>query len=149
MRVLAVDLGARRIGLALSDASGTLATPWRTLRSTGSVAGDVEALASIAAELEGEDTGLEAIVLGLPVRLDGAPNDQTPRVHAFAEALASRVRPAVVLRDERLTSREAESRLALREKSWRKRKEKIDAAAAAIILQEYLDERNAPRGTSL
>jgi putative Holliday junction resolvase len=140
MRVLAVDLGARRIGLALSDASGTLATPWRTLRSTGSLDDDVAALASIAAELEAEDTGLEAIVLGLPVRLDGAPNDQTPRVHAFAEALASRVRPAVVLRDERLTSREAESRLALREKSWRKRKEKIDAAAAAIILQEYLDE---------
>lgn len=140
MRVLGVDLGARRIGLALSDASGTLASPWRTLPSSGSIDGDADAVASIAAELEASDDGLAAIVLGLPVRLDGSPDDQTPRARAFAGALASRVRADVVLRDERLTSREAESRLALREKDWRKRKEKIDAAAAAVILQEYLDE---------
>jgi putative Holliday junction resolvase len=140
VRVLAVDLGARRIGLALSDASGTLASPWRTLQSRGSVDGDAAAVAAVAAALEAEEAGLGAIVLGVPVRLDGSPNDQTPRARAFADALASRVRPALVLRDERLTSREAESRLALREKDWRKRKEKIDAAAAAVILQEYLDE---------
>jgi putative Holliday junction resolvase len=146
MRVLAVDLGSRRIGLALSDPSGTLATPWRTVSSSGSLEGDADAVASIAADLEAEEAGLETIVLGLPVRLDGSPNDQTSRVRAFAGALAARVRLDVVLRDERLTSREAESRLALREKDWRKRKEKIDAAAAAIILQEYLDES---RGTNL
>jgi putative Holliday junction resolvase len=146
VRVLAIDFGARRIGLALSDATGTLATPWRTLPSKGSIEADADALAAIAGSLEAQDGGLGAIVLGLPVRLDGSPNDQTPRARALAAALASRVRPQIVLRDERLTSREAESRLAHREKDWRKRKEKIDAAAAAIILQEYLDES---RGTSL
>jgi putative Holliday junction resolvase len=65
----------------------------------------------------------------------------TPRVQAFAAALHSRIGLPVVLQDERLTSREAESRLALREKDWRARKKQIDAAAAAIILQDYLDEQ--------
>jgi len=65
----------------------------------------------------------------------------TWRVEAFAAALQSRTGMPVVLQDERLTSREAESRLALRDKDWRSRKERLDAAAAAIILQDYLDQR--------
>jgi putative Holliday junction resolvase len=63
----------------------------------------------------------------------------TPRVEAFAARLRQETALTVVLQDERLTSREAESRLALREKDWRARKETLDAAAAAIILQDYLD----------
>ena len=65
----------------------------------------------------------------------------TPRVQAFAAAVGARIAVPVILQDERLTSREAESRLALREKDWRERKKQIDAAAAAIILQDYLDEQ--------
>jgi putative Holliday junction resolvase len=65
----------------------------------------------------------------------------TPRVEAFAAALGTRTALPVVLQDERLTSREAESLLSQREKSWRARKERLDAAAAAIILQDYLDEQ--------
>ena len=65
----------------------------------------------------------------------------TPRVGAFAEQLRSRTGLPVMLQDERLTSHEAASRLALREKSWRVRKRRLDAAAAAIILQDYLDAR--------
>ena len=65
----------------------------------------------------------------------------TPRVEAFADALRARTGHPVVLQDERLTSVEAESRLALRERNWRKRKDKLDAAAAAVILQDYLDAR--------
>jgi len=96
------------------------------------------------AELErlaAEEDGLVSLVVGLPRRLDGSPSDMTPRVEAFAAALGARTALPVVLQDERLTSREAESRLALREKDWRVRKKQLDAAAAAIILQDYLDEQ--------
>ena len=65
----------------------------------------------------------------------------TPRVQAFANRLGADAHVDVVLQDERLTSREAESRLAEREPDWRRRKARLDAAAAAIILQDYLDSR--------
>jgi putative Holliday junction resolvase len=65
----------------------------------------------------------------------------TPRVEQFARALGMTTSLPVALQDERLSSREAESRLALRDKDWRSRKAKLDAAAAAIILQDYLDGR--------
>ena len=84
---------------------------------------------------------MESIVVGLPTRLDGTPNEMTPRVQAFAQQLQSASGLPVVFQDERLSSREAESRLALREKDWRARKRKLDAAAAAVILQDYLDAR--------
>ena len=91
--------------------------------------------------LAAEDDGVAAIVVGLPRRLDGTPNEMTPRVELFAQELGSLTRLPVVLQDERLTSREAESRLAVREKDWRARKQQLDAASAAIILQDYLDTR--------
>jgi putative Holliday junction resolvase len=65
----------------------------------------------------------------------------TPRVEQFARSLREKTSLPVTLQDERLSSREAESRLALRDKDWRSRKARLDAAAAAIILQDYLDER--------
>ena len=77
---------------------------------------------------------------GEPRRLDGTPNDQTAGVTAFVETLRARIPQPVVLQDERLSSVEAESRLALRDRDWRSRKKKLDAAAAAVILQDYLDE---------
>jgi putative holliday junction resolvase len=141
MRALGIDVGAKRIGLALSDASETLATPWRVVDSGGSES-DIETLASIVAELEAQEDGLSTIVIGLPLRLDGTPTDQTPRVRRLAAALESVTGLPIVLQDERLTSQEAESRLALREKDWRRRKAKLDAAAAAVILQDYLDGLN-------
>ena len=73
------------------------------------------------------------------VHLDGTPSDQSARVRTFIDALRRRTAIPIVVADERLTSREAESRLAVRERDWRKRKQKLDAAAAAIILQDYLD----------
>jgi putative Holliday junction resolvase len=93
------------------------------------------------ARLSAEDDAVSSIVVGLPRRLDGSPNDMTPRVERFAAAVGLRTGLPVVLQDERLTSREAESRLALREKDWRVRKQRLDAASAAIILQDYLDTR--------
>ena len=139
VRVLGVDVGAKRIGLALSDASGVLATPLQTLEPRGAAPAGVAAVADIAGRLASEPDGLAAIVVGWPLHLDGSPGEQTARVAAFVEALRRRIALPIRLQDERLTSRDAESRLALREKDWRRRRRRLDAAAAAVILQDYLD----------
>jgi len=139
--VLGIDYGARRIGLALSDATATLASPWRLLPRPPA---DAETLRVVIAEINAlakDDDGLEAVIVGWPRRLDGSPNDQTAIVEAFARALGGQIAVPVILQDERLSSREAESRLARREPDWRKRKLRLDAAAAAVILQDYLDGR--------
>jgi putative Holliday junction resolvase len=137
-RVLGIDVGERRIGLAISDPSRTLARPLGRLI----VGGTDEAVTRVASEIERlsqEEGGLAAIVVGRPARLDGSPTEQTPKVDAFVDGLRARTELPISREDERLTSREAESRLALRERDWRRRKARIDAAAAAIILQDYLD----------
>jgi putative Holliday junction resolvase len=137
VRVLGIDVGQRRIGLAISDPSRTLARPLATL-----TVGDHDAVDRVAGEiarLAGEEDGLAVVVVGMPLRLDGSPDEQAPRVAAFVQALKGRTSIPVVGEDERLTSREAERRLAFRERDWRKRKARLDAAAAAIILQDYLD----------
>jgi putative pre-16S rRNA nuclease len=139
MRVLAIDVGDRRVGLAISDASGTLARPFTTLTVPRGTL--LDRIVHEIARLAAEDDGIGEIVVGLPVRLDGSPNDQTTRISAFVEALRTRTAIPIQTVDERLTSREAESRLAVTERDWRKRKETLDAAAAAIFLQDYLDRQ--------
>jgi putative holliday junction resolvase len=138
MRALGIDVGERRVGLAVSDVSRTLARPLRTL-AVSSLANAVDLVLAAINQLASQDEGLSTIIVGLPVRLDGTPNEATGRVSAFIDALRARTAIPISTEDERLTSREAESRLAGRERDWRKRKQKLDAAAAAIILQEYLD----------
>ena len=137
VRALGVDLGARRIGLAISDASGTLARPLEVIVATGPA--QVLRVGEAVARLGAEEDGLAVVVVGLPRRLDGTPNEQTAAVQAFVQALGSRIGQPIVLQDERLSSIEAESRLAVRDRDWRSRKKKLDAAAAAVILQDYLD----------
>ena len=143
MRALGVDYGRKRLGLALSDATGMLARPWKTLavagleRQVGELAREIEALRA-------ETDGLEVIVIGLPRRLSGEPNEQTAIVGVVAGRLGEATSIPIVLQDERLSSHEAETRLSLREKDWRKRKPLLDAAAAAIILQDYLDSTARP-----
>jgi len=137
-RVLGVDVGDRRVGLAISDASRTLARPLSTM-TVASAADAVDRVVKAIDALGKDEDGLETIVVGVPARLDGSPTSSTPRVRAFIAALRTRTTVRIVTEDERLTSREAESRLAVNERDWRKRKEKLDAAAAAIILQDYLD----------
>ena len=138
MRVLGVDFGRRRIGLAISDASATLARPWQAI-AAGVTPKD--SAAAVAAILRGaaSDDPVDAVVVGLPRRLSGEDTDQTAPTREFAAALGELAGVPVYLQDERLTSIEAEARLAVRERDWRKRKAKIDATAAAIILQDYLD----------
>ena len=138
-RVAALDIGERRIGVAISDVTRTLARPVGVLQTSGLDGDALDRAASELARLAAEEDGLATLVIGLPRHLDGSPSNMTPRVEAFAARLRSRTDLPVVLQDERLTSREAESRLAIREKDWRARKQRLDAAAAAIILQEYLD----------
>ena len=138
MRALGVDYGRKRVGLALSDATGMLARPWKTLavagldRQAGELAREIEVLSA-------EPDGLGVIVMGLPRRLSGEPNEQTAAVRALADRLGRNTAVPIVLQDERLSSHEAEALLSRREKDWRKRKPLLDAAAAAVILQDYLD----------
>ena len=139
MRILGVDLGRRRVGLAISDPSGTLARPLTTLSIDGDTA--VERVAQEIERLQADADGLGAVVVGRPARLDGSATAQTGEVAAFVSRLRNRTTVPVQEQDERLSSREAESRLALRERDWRKRKGRLDAAAAAVILQDYLDRR--------
>jgi len=140
VRVVGLDLGERRIGVAVSDASGTLARPLKTIERGASDTEVIERLCAMIHELAAED-GVDSVVVGLPTRLDGSPNRQTARVGTMVTLLSSRLAVPVVTQDERLSSHEAEERLALREKDWRKRKAKLDAAAAAVILQDFLDAR--------
>ena len=137
-RVLAIDVGTRRVGLAISDASCTLARPLETIMVT-SDADAVDRIIRRIRELSEEDGSLGAIVVGMPSRLDGTPSPETAHVAAFVDRLKARTSLPITTEGERLSSREAESRLAVHERDWRKRKKKLDAAAAAIILQDYLD----------
>jgi putative Holliday junction resolvase len=139
MRVVGLDVGERRIGVAVSDATRTLARPMAVLQIARLDAAALARVADEIARLATEEDGVAAIVVGLPRRLDGRPNDMTAPVQAFAAQLGARTGLPVALQDERLTSREAESRLAERDKDWRSRKKRLDAVAAAIILQDHLD----------
>jgi putative Holliday junction resolvase len=145
VRALGIDYGRRRIGLALSDPTGLLARPWKTIATAAGGPSRVAAtLAAEIAALLAEEDGLSAVALGYPRKLNGEPNEQTAAVEMFAALLRRLVSVPVVLQDERLSSREAERLLARSEKDWRKRKAHLDAASAAVILQDYLDAQFRP-----
>lgn len=136
MRVVAFDVGLRRTGVAVSDPSGMLARPLRVIEGARAI----DEAVRLVQELEADEPA-GAIVVGLPRRLDGTDTHLTPIARSFADALGTRTGLPVILQDERLSSVEAESRLAVRERDWRARKAKLDAAAAAVVLQDYLDGR--------
>jgi putative Holliday junction resolvase len=136
-RVLGVDLGEKRIGLARSDPSGTLASPWRTITRTGDPDADRAAILHAAREAEAQ-----VIVVGLPRSLSGreGPAARGARAEAVALAeVAGGIR--VELHDERFTTRDAERALARSGRRARLRRAHLDAAAAAVMLQSYLDGR--------
>ncbi len=144
VRALGIDYGERRIGLALSDATGLLASPWKQVPNDANVGAAARRLADEVKQLQAQDDGLAAVVIGLPRRLNGEANEQTGRVETFARLLAGEIPLPVTLQDERLTSHEADELLAQREHDWRKRKTQVDAMAAAVILQEFLDHIPRP-----
>ncbi len=136
MRVLGIDFGEKRIGLALSDPTGTLASPLATLKRRAGKRPPLSALEELARHNE-----VGAVVVGLPLTLDGGDSDWTRTVRDVAEALALRTGLPVHLVDERFTSVRAER--AVRSlglpKGKREDKARIDAAAAVLILQGWLD----------
>jgi putative Holliday junction resolvase len=144
VRVLGIDYGLRRIGLALSDATGLLANPWKTVARGGDARQAAAAIAREISILQSESDGLVAVVVGYPRRLSGDRNEQTSVVETFVEQLRHSVDVPIVFEDERLTSWEADTLLAGRERDWRKRKPMLDAMAAAVILQNYLDSLPRP-----
>jgi putative Holliday junction resolvase len=138
-RRLGLDPGDARIGVAVSDPSGFLATPVETVRRG---AGDLDRLVALRDECEAVE-----VVVGLPVSLSGREGPSAGKVREFAEALARRVAPVPVrLCDERLSTVSAESMLRDRGKKGRKRRAVVDQAAAVVILQHALDtERSSGR----
>ena len=138
MRVLGVDFGHKRIGLALSDETGTIAQPLDYIAGGGRV-GVCRELARICGERQ-----IGKIVVGVPLRLDGKPSEQTERTLAFIAELRRATTVPVAPWDERLTSVQAERALLEGNVRRSERKQKIDKLAAQIMLQSYLDATNPP-----
>jgi len=132
MRVLAIDFGAKRIGTAISDALGITVRPVETIRRS-SAERDIARLKSLVEELEAE-----AVVFGLPLRMDGTQGDAATAAMKFAERLKSRIAVPLFTQDERLTSYEAEQMMIERGYDRSKRRARSDEFAAMIILQDYL-----------
>lgn len=131
-RVLAIDYGRRRLGLALSDELGMLARPLATLERANRRA-DLQKLSRIAGE-----NGVGRIVVGLPLRMDGTAGEMAKEARAFAARLAKAVGLPVELVDERLTSWEAAESVSRKAPAAAKRRGEIDQRAAVLILEEYL-----------
>lgn len=140
MRVLGIDYGERRIGLALSDPTGTIATPLPTLRKRRGKRPPYGEIESIAEESE-----VEAVVMGLPLSPGGSETEWTATVRGVGDAIERRLEVPVHYVDERMTSARAERTVRKRmglPKKERERKERVDAAAAVLILQSWLDRRS-------
>ena len=144
-RALGIDYGQKRIGLALSDASGLLARPWKVIAREGNALQVAAALAKEVHALGASDEVVSVVIVGYPRRLSGEATEQTIAVQKVVDRLKALLTVPVLLQDERLSSREAEELLARREKDWRKRKLLLDAMSAAVILQDYLDTAGAQR----
>jgi putative Holliday junction resolvase len=134
-RLLGIDYGVRRIGLAIGDTQMRIATPLETLESRGDATKDAQAIVEIATEQE-----INAFVVGLPLNMnDGSDSDQTRLTRRFADELSRRSKKPVHLHDERLTSYAADGELDAADMPARRRKGVIDRVAAQMILQAYLD----------
>ncbi|WP_231486384.1 Holliday junction resolvase RuvX [Candidatus Blastococcus massiliensis] len=137
-RVLGVDVGTVRVGLAMSDATGTLASPLETLRRDKDGA-DLDRLAALVVEHE-----VTEVVVGEPRHLSGASGASAEDASAYSQALADRIADVpVYLIDERLSTVTAASHLRQGGIDSRNQRSVIDQAAAVVILQQYLDSRRA------
>jgi putative Holliday junction resolvase len=144
-RWLALDVGDRRIGVAVSDPTGLLASPHGTIRR----ASKVEDFAKVGRIVQEQDA--VGIVVGLPLHMNGSESRQAHKVRRYADALVAALRTEgfkgpVVLWDERLSTQMAQERLAAAGKRGPRHRAQIDAAAAAVILQEFLDREKRDGG---
>ncbi len=136
MRYLAIDYGTKRTGLAICDSAETIASPLAVIQ------GQKELLRKIAEVVETEH--VEAVVLGLPLNMTGSESAQTKLVLKFAEQLKDHLHIPVHLQDERLSSFSAEEKLASAKFTKEKMKKRLDAVAAAEILQAFLEQKTPP-----
>ena len=135
MKTMGLDFGLKRIGIALSDIMGFLATPLTTLNRTN-LNDDINFLLKIIKEND-----VQTVVLGMPLEMSGNKGNIAKQTEEFAEILKDKANVNIVFVDERLSSLEAEEQLKLTIKSWEKRKKLLDQVAASIILQSYLDSK--------
>ena len=135
MRVLAIDLGTKNIGTAISDPLGITVRPVETIRRSSNE--------RIIARLKFlvDDLEAEAVVVGLPLRMDGTEGDAAASVMRFIEKLRAQLDVGVFTQDERLTSYEAEQMMIERGFAKSKRRARSDEFAAMVILRDYLAER--------
>jgi putative Holliday junction resolvase len=133
-RVLGLDIGDSRIGVALSDPLGILATPLTIINRTD----DTTAIDEIAGIIG--ESGVGLVIAGMPLNMDGTEGPQAEKTKAFIQALSSRIKVPVEYRDERLSTVSAKEMLGKARKTGRDTL--YDAVAAAIILQGYLNESN-------
>jgi len=136
MRILGIDYGRRRIGLAVSDEAGFLARPLDPFLRTHSLKKDLESLAHLARELEAG-----SVVVGLPLNMDGSKGEMALEVEEFVVQLQAVSKIDVSVSDERLTSVEAERVLLEGDVKRKDRKRLRDGLAATLILQGYLDSQ--------
>ncbi len=134
MRVLGLDVGDRRIGVAVSDALGITAQRLALVERSASLSQDVNVIATLADQHQAR-----AIVVGLPLTMKGEQGEQAQKVLTFVEALRARVQCPVEMADERLTTVQGQRALLETDTSRKQRKQLIDQVAAQLILQSYLD----------
>jgi putative Holliday junction resolvase len=134
MRVLGLDLGEARIGVAVSDASGTIASPHGVVQRSGDRVRDHEAIAALVAEL-----GAERVVVGLPLSMSGAEGPAAKGAREEAAALAERLDVAVETHDERLTTVAADRAMIAQGMKGKARRKVVDQVAAAVMLQSWLE----------
>jgi len=132
-RNLGLDIGDRKIGVSISDPSQTLATPLRTI-----IRDNDDLAISVILDLV-ENHKIEKIVVGLPYSLSGVIGKQAEKVLAFKDKLTAKANVEIVMQDERLSSVSANRKLREAGKKGSKLKNEMDAAAATVILQVYLD----------
>ena len=132
--MIGIDLGSKRIGVAASDVSGTLASPVTVIRRSGSERKDHQAIAEIVAEYEAV-----AVVVGLPISLSGELGPAARAAADEADRLASVVGVPVHTHDERLTTKTADAALMQNKMKAQARRRIIDQVAAAVMLQSWLD----------
>lgn len=145
MRALGIDLGAKRIGVALANSEGTLATPFEVVARSGDRARDHSTIAELA-----EETGAQALVVGLPLSLDGSVGAAASSALAEADELAAATGLPVEMWDERLTTVSADRDLMTLDMKAGARRRVVDKVAAAVMLQAWLDHRRltaAPEDT--
>lgn len=135
MKAMGIDFGLKRIGVAFSDETKFLATPYAVYHRQNNQA-DLNYLQNLISSNK-----VDEIVCGLPLNPKGEEGEIAQQTRDFMQQLTEQTQIKPVFVDERMTSVLAEEYLAQREKDWRKRKEKLDSVAASIILQDYLDQK--------